>query len=167
MDSHSRSDERIALFLTQPHTEIRICLGVLNWFEFLIDLSSKLILVHINSSSQWFEFSINLSFQLILVPTNLSSHLIWVFNWFEFRLIKESPTFIGWSTSQFLLFCCEQTIKYEPRQTIKSDRREGGGRQEDEIGTYNRKMGHPIKIKTSQQGPKVSFRQKDTNFKLH
>ena len=98
-----------------------------DWFELSIDLSSRLIWV-----LNWFEFSIDLSFQLILIPTNLSFQLIsvlwliWVLNWFEFSLIKQSPTFIGWSTSQFLLLCCEQTIRYEPTQTIKSDRREGG-----------------------------------------
>ena len=67
--------------------------------------------------------------------------LLWVLNWFELILIKESPTFIGWSTSQFLLFCSEQTIKYEPRQTIKSDRREGGGDKKIELGHSIKK--HP------------------------
>ena len=34
---------KYALFLTQPNTEVGICLGVLNRFELSIDLSSHLI----------------------------------------------------------------------------------------------------------------------------
>ena len=50
----------------------------------------------------------------------------------QFQLIREDPILMACPT--FLLFRCRQTIKYEPKQTIKSDRREREGDKNIKLG---------------------------------
>ena len=66
---------------------------------------------------------------LKLTPTSIENFYL---TDLQFQLIKENPTLMACPT--FLLFRCRQTIKYEPKQTIKSDRREREGDKNIKLG---------------------------------